>query len=47
LAAATSIGPRRLIRLDRPVTAARLRLRVTEASASPVLSEFALFAEPA
>ena len=47
LAEATSIGPRRLIRLDRPVTAARLRLRVTEASASPVLSEFALFAEPA
>jgi hypothetical protein len=44
---ATSIGPRRLIRLDRPVTAARLRLRVTEASASPMLSEFALFAEPA
>jgi alpha-L-fucosidase len=36
-----------LIRLDRPVTAGRLRLRVTEASASPVLSEFALFAEPA
>jgi len=46
LAEATSIGPRRLIRLDRPVTAARLRLRVTEASASPVLSEFALFSEP-
>lgn len=45
LAAVTGIGPRRLIRLDRPVTAARLRLRVTEASASPVLSEFALFAE--
>jgi alpha-L-fucosidase len=47
LAAVTSIGARRLIRLRRPVTAARLRLRVTEASASPVLSEFALFAEPA
>jgi alpha-L-fucosidase len=46
-AAATSIGARRLIRLDRPVTSARLRLRVTEASASPVLSEFAVFAEPA
>jgi len=27
------------------VTAARLRLRVTQASASPVLSEFAVFAE--
>jgi len=46
LAAATSIGPRRLIRLDKPVTAERLRLRVTEASASPALSEFAVFAEP-
>jgi len=47
LAAATSIGARRLIRMDRPVTAARLRLRVTQASASPVLAEFAVFAEPA
>ncbi|MGA2113434.1 MAG: alpha-L-fucosidase [Bryobacteraceae bacterium] len=46
-AASTSIGARRLIRLDRPVTAARLRLRVTEAAASPMLAEFALFAEPA
>jgi alpha-L-fucosidase len=46
VASATSIGPRRLIRLAQPVTASRLRLRVTDASASPVLSEFALFAEP-
>jgi len=45
LARATSIGARRLIRLEHPVTAARLRLRVTQASASPVLSEFAVFAE--
>jgi len=45
IASATSIGPRRLIRLEHPVTAARLRLRVTQASASPVLSEFAVFAE--
>jgi len=44
-AAATSIGPRRLIRLDQPVTAARLRLRITQASASPALTEFALFHE--
>ena len=43
VAQATSIGARRLIRLDQPVTATRLRLRVTRASASPVLSEFALF----
>jgi alpha-L-fucosidase len=47
LASATSIGPRRFLRLDKPVTATRLRLRVTEASASPVLSQFSLFAEPA
>jgi alpha-L-fucosidase len=45
LAKATSIGARRLIRLDAPVIAQRLRLRVTQASASPVLSEFALFNE--
>jgi alpha-L-fucosidase len=46
IAAATSVGPRRLIRLAAPVAAQRVRLRVTQASASPVLSEFALFAEP-
>jgi len=45
LAQATSIGARRLIRLEHPVTSTRLRLRVTQASASPVLSEFAVFAE--
>ena len=45
IASATSIGPRRLIRLEHPVTTTRLRLRVTQASASPVLSEFALFEE--
>jgi len=44
-ATATSIGPRRLIRLEQPVTASRLRLRITQASASPALSEFALFHE--
>jgi alpha-L-fucosidase len=45
MATATSIGPRRLIRLASPVAAASVRLRVTQASASPALSEFALFAE--
>ncbi|HTS25398.1 MAG TPA: alpha-L-fucosidase [Bryobacteraceae bacterium] len=45
VATATSIGPRRLIRLEKPLSASRWRLRVTQASASPVLSEFALFAE--
>ena len=46
LAGATSIGPRRLIRLDGAVTAERLRLRITQASACPALTEFALFTEP-
>jgi alpha-L-fucosidase len=45
VATAMSIGPHRLIRLDSPVTAERLRLRVTAADANPVLSEFAVFAE--
>ena len=45
LAAATSVGPRRVIRLASPVTASRVRLRVTQASASPAVGEFALFAE--
>ena len=46
IAAATSVGPHRLIRLAAPVAAQRVRLRVTQASASPVLSEFALYSEP-
>ena len=46
VAAATSIGPQRLIQLAKPIRAQRLRLRVTEASASPALTEFAVFAEP-
>jgi len=47
VAAATSIGARRLIRLEQPVTAGRLRLRIERAAASPALTELALFAEPA
>jgi alpha-L-fucosidase len=46
VAKASSVGARRLMRLERPVTAARVRLRVTEASASPALAEFGLFPEP-
>jgi alpha-L-fucosidase len=42
-AAATSVGPRRLIRLENAVTADRLRLRVKSA-APPLVNEFALFA---
>ena len=47
VAEATSIGARRVIRLKQPVTAKRLRLRIERAAASPVLTELALFAEPA
>ena len=43
IASASSIGPRRLIQLAKPITAQRLRLRVTKASASPALTEFAVF----
>ncbi|MEO8595580.1 MAG: alpha-L-fucosidase [Candidatus Solibacter sp.] len=47
VASATSIGPRRLIRLDAPIIASRLRLRITQASASPAMREFAVFTEAA
>jgi len=47
LASGTGIGPRRLLRLDKPATTSRLRLRITEASASPVLSQLSLYAEAA
>jgi alpha-L-fucosidase len=43
----TGIGPRRVIHLAAPIIATRLRLRIAEASASPALSEFAVFAEAA
>jgi alpha-L-fucosidase len=46
IATAASVGPQRLIRLPRPVSAQRLRLRVTQASASPTIEEFAIFLEP-
>ena len=47
LVSSSSIGPRRLIHLAAPIIASRLRLRITEASASPALSEFAVFSEAA
>jgi len=46
VAQGTSIGPRRYLRLDKPVSASRVRLRVTQSSASPVLTQFSLFSEP-
>ena len=45
IATATSIGPRRLIRLPRAATSPKVRLRVTKSAAEPMISEFALFAE--
>jgi alpha-L-fucosidase len=42
----TCIGPQRLVRLDAPVTAREVRLRVTRAAASPVISEFSLYRLP-
>ncbi len=44
---ATSVGACRIIRLDTPVSAAKVRLRVTNSPVSPALSEFSLFLERA
>jgi alpha-L-fucosidase len=40
------LGPRRLIRLDAPVTAQKVRLRIVKAAASPIVSEFGLYLLP-
>ena len=45
VAAGTSIGPRRYVRLEKPATASRVRLRISQASASPLLTQFSLFSE--
>ena len=42
----TAIGNERLIRLDRPVTAAQVRVRILSAFAAPVLRNFGLFRLP-
>jgi alpha-L-fucosidase len=42
---ATSIGPRRIIRLPEPVSCAKVRLTVTQSAAPPMITEFALFRE--
>lgn len=44
-ARATSIGSCRLLRLERPLMTARVRLRITQSPVCPALSEFGLFAE--
>jgi alpha-L-fucosidase len=46
LARHSCLGPRRLIRLDTPVTALKVRLRIIEAAGSPILSEFGLYLLP-
>ncbi len=45
-AEATSIGACRLIPLPQPVTASRVRLRITRAAASPALAGFGLYRIP-
>jgi alpha-L-fucosidase len=42
-----SVGPRRIVKLDRRMTARKLRVRVTESAAAPILAELSAFAEPA
>ena len=46
LATGTSIGARRYVRLERAATMTKVRLRITGASASPVLNKFTVYAEP-
>ncbi len=45
IAEGASVGPRRLIRLDSPVTG-RAFLRVTQSSGRPKIAEFAVFKQP-
>jgi alpha-L-fucosidase len=46
LASGTSIGSQRIM-MARPVTTARVRLRIVQASACPAISELSLFSSPA
>jgi len=46
IASGTSIGNRRLVRLPEPVTTDRVRLRITQAAATPALSDFGLHLQP-
>jgi alpha-L-fucosidase len=47
IARGTTIGPSRLIRLETPRTARKVRVRITQALAAPVLLPVGIFAEPA
>jgi alpha-L-fucosidase len=46
IAAATSIGANRLIRLPQTITASRVRLKITQSPVSIALSDFGLYKEP-
>jgi alpha-L-fucosidase len=46
IAAATSIGSNRLIRLPQTITASKVRLRITKSPVGIALSDFGLFKEP-
>jgi alpha-L-fucosidase len=46
IASGTSIGPSRLLRLDVPQTASKVRLRITKTPVAPALADFSVFAEP-
>ena len=46
IAAATSIGANRLIRLPQTVTTSRIRLKITKSPVSIALSDFGLYKEP-
>jgi len=46
VARGVSIGSQRLVRLDTPVTAEKIRLNIINADACPAISEFALFLLP-
>jgi alpha-L-fucosidase len=46
IARKTCIASQRLIRLDEPATAQKVRLRILSAAASPVLAEFSLYRLP-
>lgn len=45
LATATSVGPRRIIRLPAPVTAAKVRVIVTQSAAPGIISDFGVYRE--
>ncbi len=45
VASATSVGPRRIIRLDAPVSSSKIRLRVTQSAAPPIIMRFAVYSE--